>query len=408
MKPSSSLFLAVLAMAALVVLVFLAGTQDAIRSSRAAARTDAAMDPNPAGVLERAVAAPTNPPLMRPVRQVFYISETPCGGSLKYVQDLVAYGGAHGVQFHRLPNKAAAEAAADQFQQGDILLFQYVLNTDFTFTDVRDLVLRHRLRLVIPIHEKYFLNDNPDADYAYHASLHEAEAPTIPPDKWALLQLAAHIIFPSQFIHDVFRGHMDLLSMVVVPHIDQQLYRHLIVPPLNETFRIGVITSPTYYKGLDLMEGLFERVTEHRGKKVQYFLYSHYDGSRFPSVVVRGGYAESEVYTRLDQDGIHGLLFLNRYPETYSYALTKGINSGRPLLYTRMGAVAERLVKENDASKYIATDNVDVVDKLKTLLNFIDTHAGQGNADAVLWSRLSDPSLAMVDPFYQDLFLGRH
>jgi hypothetical protein len=63
--------------------------------------------------------------------------------------------------------------------------------------------------------------------------------------------------------------------MVVVPHIDQPLRRHLTIPLLsNDTFRIGIITSPTYYKGLDIWEGLF-RVTTHREKHVKFSLYSN-------------------------------------------------------------------------------------------------------------------------------------
>jgi len=395
MKHSLSLVLALSVMAALAVIVLVAGTRYALHSSTT--KTDP-ME-MPLGMVAPIVLAPR-------VQQVFYISETPCGGSLKYIQDLIAHYGVYGIQFLRLPNKAATEAAAYQFRKGDILFFQYLLNTDFTFTDVRDLVLRYELCLVIPIHDKYFLNDNPEADYVYHASLHAAEAFKIPSDKWTLLQLATHIVFPSQFIHDIFRAHMKLPSMVVVPHIDQGLWRHLIVPPINQTFHIGVITSPTYYKGLDIMEVLFAKVSEHLGKKVEFFLYSHYDGSRFPGVFARGGYTENDIYTRLDQDGIHGLLFLNRYPETHSYALTKGINSGRPLLYTRMGAVAERLAQENDAQKFIATDNTDVAEKFQVLLDFIQAHGGQGGVDARFWSSLTDSSLVVLPQFYQELFLS--
>jgi hypothetical protein len=193
--------------------------------------------------------------------------------------------------------------------------------------------------------------------------------------------------------------------MVVVPHMDQQLHPHLSIPSLNDTFHIGVITSPTYYKGLDLMEKLFQETRVHNRKKVQFFLNSQYDNARYPDVFVRGGYDENDVYGKLDNDGIHGLLFLNRFPETYSYALTKGINSGRPLLYTNMGAVTERLVKEND-TKYIATDNADVLERFGLLLDYIEMHEGQmrRNNSAVLLKLSELP--VVVPTFYNHLFLN--
>lgn len=338
--------------------------------------------------------------------RVFFISETPVGGSLKYIQDLMFhYSERHGVSFHRLSNQAAILEAEHLFQEGDILVFQYLLNTDFRFADVTGLVRRFRLSLIIPIHDKYFLNDNPDADYAYHASLHNAEATQIPPDKLELLQMAKHIIFPSHFIYNIFLAHLNFPSMVVVPHIDQRLSLHLHVPALLDgTIRIGIITSPTYYKGLDVWESLFP-YKEHNGLRILYYVYSHYENALFPHVMVRGGYHENEIYEKLEQDGIHGLLFLNNYPETYSYALTKGINSGRPLLYTSIGAVAERLAQFKQPDKYIATNNTDVHAKFRVLLSYIAVHAGQGDMEEDSVLRLD---MCLVIPtFYDQLFLRK-
>ena len=113
-----------------------------------------------------------------------------------------------------------------------------------------------------------------------------------------------------------------------------------------------------------------------------YYLYSDYNDARFPEVVVRGAYQENKIYCMLKDDNIHSLIFLNRYPETYSYALTKGINSGRPLLYTRMGAIIGNiLAKQNQPEKCIATDNTDVEHRFETLLDFIGAHGGEHTSD---------------------------
>lgn len=356
--------------------------------------------------LSGATSASIFPVLVGHHTQVFYIAETLSGGSLKYVQDLIKnYGGTTGIPFHRLPSKAAADAAATLFHENDILLFQYLLYTDFTFDDVANMVRRFRLRLIIPIHDKYFLDDNPGADLVINPSVHFAEPAAIPSDKLVLLHLAEFLIFPSDYIRNVFLKYIDLPSMVVVPHIDQPLHRYLSIPPLmNDTIRVGIITSPTFCKGLDIWEGLF-RITMHQGKRVNYYLYSNYKNIQFPEVVVRGAYQENEIYCILEEDNIHGLLFLNRYPETYSYALTKGINSGRPLLYTRMGAVAERLARENQPEKYIVTDNTDVEQSFSNLLDFIAAHAGEHSGEDFSMCIPTAQDERVIQPeFYNNLF----
>lgn len=339
--------------------------------------------------------------------QVFYISETWCGGSLKYLEDLKTVYGAYGIIFHRIGSKTAAREVSHLFRDNDILVFQYILNSDFTFDDVRDLVKRQKLRLVIPIHDKYFLNDDPETDYRYSPSLHFYEAAAIPTDKLELLGMAQHIIFPSQFIHDVFLSYINFTSMVMVPHIERHIQCSLRIPSVNQTYNVGIITSPTYYKGIDILEELF-LCTSYKMKNVQFYFYANYDNSKFPAVVVRGGYAEDDIYEHLKVDKIHGLLFLNRYPETYSYALTKGLNSNLPILYTKMGAIAERVENKND-KKFIPTDNSDVRSDFFRLLDYIESHE---RGDVKMDLQRNAPSLLpndqyVIPKFYDRLFLER-
>ena len=60
-------------------------------------------------------------------------------------------------------------------------------------------------------------------------------------------------------------------------------------------------------------------------------------------MTVRGPYDENKIFSYMTTDKIHGLLFFNNFPETYSYALTKGFYAGLPILYSDMGAVKDRI-----------------------------------------------------------------
>lgn len=344
---------------------------------------------------------------------VFYISETETGGSLKYVNDLSRHYGSLGVCFYRLRNRETAKDVLSLARPDDILIFQYLLNTDFTFEDIVAMVQRHRLRLVVPIHDNYFLNDDPATDYRYHPSLHIHEAPRIPEDKREVLEMADHIVFPSKFVYNVFRKHIALSSMTVVPHLDKHTPFHIAVPPFNGVFCIGVITPPTYYKGIDMLERLYASWKECRGIPVRFFVYSNYDAAKFPdNVVVRGWYDEDDVYLKLRRDGVQGLLFLNRLPETYSYALTKGFNAGLPLIYTRMGAIAERVrehiggldVSDDDLRRngFFPVDDDGELDKnLGRMIDYIQSHAGP--RDHGVWH----PPSTIVPRFYDSLFLRK-
>lgn len=335
--------------------------------------------------------------------RVFYVSETQSGGSKKYIQDLIRHYSLYGIEFHRLSSKAAALEATDKFMENDILLVQYLLYTDFTFDDIHDLVQTYRLRLVVPIHDMYFLSDE-SLEYEYDPIIHSADhGKKLSAKQRLFLEKADHIIFPSAYIYDVFYEAIELKSMVVVPHIDQKLYRRTCIPALKASINIGIITEASHTKGLDLLKKLFRYGRRKGTDRVKFFVYSKYDNKGEPNVFVRGEYMENDIYRKLKQDKVHGLLFLNNYPETYSYALTKGINSGLPILYTNMGAIADRVAAENNTAKYIATNNTDVTQKFDFLLAFIRKHAGLGEKGQML-SVLEKENLVEIPVFYDNLF----
>lgn len=329
---------------------------------------------------------------------VYFVSETKSGGSKKYLDDLITHFSVYGIKFTFLPNKAAV--AATKFRENDILLFQYIMYTDFSFRDVQDIVRKYKLRLVIPIHDKYMLNDDPEADLVYKPlASHELEPEKIPRDKLELLQMAEQIIFPSHFIYNVYAAYVQLKSMIVVPHIDHRLNRFLYVPPIDNAINLAVITEMSITKGSDILERLFLENKAHGSAAVNFHIYAPYTNADHLENVFEGAkYTEAEVYKRLVDDNIHGLLFINNYPETYSYALTKGINSGLPILYTRIGAAAERLGEELDGEKYFATDNKDVAKKLNDMLDFIVKHAGKGSRPRV------QSTMTQIPAFYDGLF----
>ena len=127
--------------------------------------------------------------------------------------------------------------------------------------------------------------------------------------------------------------------MLIVPPIDYIGKPKLKVLSHLKYINLGFITEVSYYKGENLLEKLFT-ITENKNYEVSFYIYGkYYVENNIKNVYVKGSYNENDIYQKLIDDKIHGLIFLNNYPETYSYAFTKGINTGLPLFFSNKGAL---------------------------------------------------------------------
>ena len=63
-------------------------------------------------------------------------------------------------------------------------------------------------------------------------------------------------------------------------------------------------------------------------------------------------YNEDEIQELLNKNNIHIITHLSIFEESYCYALTDSINSGRPIIYIDHGAITERLI---NIPKYLST-----------------------------------------------------
>ena len=307
--------------------------------------------------------------------RLFYISETTSGGSLKYLMDLKIVCDLGGIEVIRLPNLEIAAQKENKMRPNDFLIFQYLFNTDFTFEFVRDLVVRKQLRLILPVHDRYFLGEK----YEINDLLHNASMP-LSPIQMDLFKMAEHIIFPSTHVYQFFRPFVDLNTMKIVPHIDIMTPWKECTPPITDgRINIGIIHEISPTKGeriiqhlIQNMENIFDKEASC-AKHLQFYVYWTYD-THSPNVTVRGPYKENMILSDVVNDTLHGLLFLNEYPETYSYALTKGFFTGLPMLYTDIGAVGERVKARYDPEHldrkeiFVATNNDDIFLKFNKFL----------------------------------------
>lgn len=109
----------------------------------------------------------------------------------------------------------------------------------------------------------------------------------------------------------------------------------------------------------------------------------------------------------MKEDAVHGLLYLNGHPETYSYALAKGINSGLPILYTNIGAIKERMAAERayaPPGKYIATTRSDLLKNFDSLIKFVLEYAGKGGSERGRPAFVVNRTSTIIPAFYDHIF----
>lgn len=299
---------------------------------------------------------------IRPIKRVFYISNVKSGGAKKYIDDLIENFGNCYVDFIGITNLKELKYYEKKANSEDILIFQYLFDTNFSFEDVLDFKKKSGVKMIIPIHDFYFLSD-PSVFYKFDIKVHssfikrEFFSQTI----IDFLNEADYIIYPSLFVKNIFDSIFIFKNSILSNHIDYKIIDYINIPKIENEINIGIINNITLYKGLKFYPELFS-INKFGNFKIKYHIFGS-NNIKGKNTVFHGQYKEEEIFDLLRENKIHGLVFLNELPETYSYALTKAIISGLPILYSDIGAYKDRLINN---SKFFPIKNIK---NLKTALD---------------------------------------
>jgi hypothetical protein len=210
-----------------------------------------------------------------------------------------------------------------------------------------------------------------------------------------LFAQAKILITPSHFLGE---GHKRIfqedLNITVVPHNDYPVrLPRLYVPQIgNGLVNIGVFMRQEPCKGAEILMHLVKGVGNHRGYRINYCMV----GKTIPR------YKESGFYEHTRRYNIHCFLYLNKWGETYCYALTRAIATGIPIFYNNIGAFRERLGDKEWHFKNIESeeDYPDVpgtIGRFRRLLDYIIRRQGTGRFPSAL------SNIIEYRPFYDDL-----
>ena len=296
------------------------------------------------------------------ISRVFIISNNNLGGTYKYVNDIM--NNFKHIFFMVLKDKNKLYDI--DFKKGDIILVQQLLDVDILIEDILYIKNKFNVKLILSIHDNYWLNQdiNPSfgrKSYYYHGLYLEKDL-IISEYSKKLFSECHKIIFPSKFIFDEYAKYFSIFNFIVIPHNDFKIYDSVKNSPLiiNNQINIGVYHGFTEYKGSEAILLLIDNFQNYNNIKINFYITGY-------NIEY---YHENNFNDLIEKYNIHGLLSLNKWGETYSYALTKYLNSGLPIFYNNFGSFKER-IPSNSEYHVIALDNEDeYIDKEKLFKRF--------------------------------------
>jgi len=304
-------------------------------------------------------------------RIIYIISNVSCGGSKKYLDDIINNYKENNFIFI----KNTEELYSIKFKPYDLLFLQHLLFCDILVKDIITLKNKYYFKIILTIHDFcWFINGNTNIShnkecfyqysYLYDISINN--------DIKELINNIDLVIHPSQFTYNNYSKYFSTKNCIVYPHNDISInYNTKRIPHINNTINIAHFQGFTKCKGMDNVLLLKDKYTNYKGFNINIITDLKYD--------------ETNWYYVLKNNRIHGLFHLNMYGETYSYALSKSINSGLPILYNNIGAFAERLSdinyhyfkvidNENEYTNYEKLYN-----KFEIMLDYIIQYNGKFN-----------------------------
>lgn len=167
--------------------------------------------------------------------------------------------------------------------------------------------------------------------------------------EWVLRD-ARRVIAPSIDVAERIKGYAPDANVTVVHHEDTPLkWRHARLQRLlgaQDVLRVGVIGVLAQHKGRELVIDAAITALE-RNLPIEFIVIGDPQGELPPSTVAAirttGRYLENELTSILENEKPDVLLFASRWPETYSYTLSAGLEAGLPVIVPDIGAFSERV-----------------------------------------------------------------
>jgi hypothetical protein len=314
-------------------------------------------------------------------KTIYIISNIQGGGSKKYLDDITS----HYTNTEFIYIKYRELLLSTVFLPTDILFVQHLLFTDIFPEDINKVKKKYNVKTIISIHDFYwFIPNVPNIDnllhiiptLPYYENIYLNPPTSFHPTILTLFENASIVIHPSSFTKKHFDTFFRKDNTIVQYHNDIKIdYTVKQIPKIiNKQINIGNFQPFSPYKGSEFVSLLQNKYQVYKGYKINFLVL----GKNIPE------YTELNWYEEIKEHYFHCLLHLNKYGETYSYSLTKSINSGLPILYNNIGAFKERIpINEHYIQVYDSESdmiNLDILYRqFEKMLDYIIYNQGKFN-----------------------------
>jgi hypothetical protein len=235
------------------------------------------------------------------------------------------------------------------YLKNDIIFVGHIFGTTINVTDIIDIKIKYDCKLIIPIHDFYWLTYDLSVHNINIHNIYLKNNIQINSNIKKIFDIADTIIHPSKFTYDIYSKFLPNINFKIVNHNDYFIdYSTKYIPPIvNNEINIGMVSIFTECKGKHNIEILQNRYTIYNNHKIIFMINS----VNIPM------YNELEFYDYIKKYNLHCLVFLNKWGETWCYTLTKGINSGLPIIYNNFGSFKERIQKKEHYFKVYENEN---------------------------------------------------
>ena len=169
--------------------------------------------------------------------------------------------------------------------------------------------------------------------------------------RW-LVEGAECIIYPSRSAKNIFHDFYRIDNYIISSHLETKRRTSVMVKPLVPKARhvIGIIGAIGKEKGADRLEA-FAAAAARKGSNFQFFIIG-YAYQPLLGILSTGPFDQKDTQSLISEHSIDILLYPSVCSETYSYALSYGLESGLPIVAADIGAFPERLAGRESTLLY--------------------------------------------------------
>ena len=152
--------------------------------------------------------------------------------------------------------------------------------------------------------------------------------------------------FPSFSASEIFSSFYKISDdkIKVIYHgipLRRDVSYHMKEP--GEVLQVAILGSMYLHKGKPLVKFILKRLVGDEG--IRFHLFGEVS-LRGANLVNHGKYDRSNIVKLLRENRIDVVMILSTWPETFSYTLSESLASSIPLIVTNMGALKERVEKD--------------------------------------------------------------